>query len=371
MEKNNNLPLFADGIDEYLQDERATGIRFKGDNLTKYGISVYVMCGVILPPQTARGGLTTEYRVPEADLFHMLLGMADNSCADIAAEVDRTHDYRGGIAALLGVCPQLKDRNLVVDSDTAARYLFVQGRPFSDVVALHLQYPAADTMFMHSCLSSLTNTGSVQLDSLDMDAPLTEGQKELRLPSNVNFRFGAGKIYFYEKGVIGYAVVTPDRQITWHGAPLSDEAQLHVRRVAHTGNIINRGEHFFTDRCAGHNNLVGLDTDGKLRFLQHRVYESGMTAYLEDYRPLSAEDLQQIKDITGRITQIGIQHRDAGNYIRCRIDGRMQMYERIPDRDYALYSQGLLTDVQVAAKCFRSAVLELTDDRLQYKGVKL
>lgn len=361
-------PYFETSVAGYLQNGNAIGMKFRLPDTTASAVNMYIQSGVFSDIRIGGNGLHTECRIPEKELYNLLLAQVDNPCEYIDEAVQKDKDYKAGINALMREYPELKDAQLSLDTETLFNNLFIGGRPAHQAVTYMLHFPNWTTSMLGDMLAVDIRL-SDETWAQEMRPDMQKFQKELKLPPNMRCKFGAERFYFFEKGKTGFATVHPDRSVRWFGEKLSGLAQGIINRVATRDNIIYLDRQFFRNRALGRINMPMADTQtGKFRNIYIQSYDDGTDVFMEKAVPLKDGITSNLISMKGRFTQVQFTERSDGHYMRCRMDGEMQMYKQVRPDDYTAFQNGALNAELLAAKYFVSDFLSMQQERNQ--GIK-
>lgn len=360
-------PLFVATINDYLSEKMAKGISFPFEHTSASAIRMYIQSGVLCEIQPSKRALRTECLLPEEKIYQLLRRHIDNPLKEIDRAVNNNRDYRTGISFLMQTYPELKYAKLNVDSREIIDYLYIEGYSAHKAIACMLHNPKIDTPTLYEMLISEQKLGYMNMETLHPQ--VRELSKRMELPEGVFCNYGAACFYFYEQGKTGYATVHPDRSVKWYGEPLSQTARNQINHIATAGNYLYINKLFFQSQAIGRINMPMADIyTGQVRDIYLQKYTDNQKTWdvmMENGIPLKEGITSNLVEMKGRFSQIQCVQRNDGMYIRCRIDGEMQMYEKVKPEDYQRYKEGKWSGQDLAARYFVGQFLAMQQDRQQ------
>ena len=358
--------FFASSIEDYLDNSYAMGVKFKINNMSANSIRMFIQGGILLDDNMGRMALQAECRLPEKELYRLLHEQLGNPYKEIDDTVQKNRSYREAINVLMQDYPHLKDASLSMDSETIFNYLYLEGRPAHQAVAYLLNFSNISTPMLRDML---VNKIGLNKDSWDqpMNRDIERLKDLLQLMPDVNCKYGAERLYFFEKGKLGYATVHPDRSVKWFGEEPSSIARKHINKVASKANLLYLNNQFFKNTAVGRVNMLMADKDTeRFRDIYIQKYDDGQNVkdvLMEDGVALEKGIPENLISMKGRITQVQFTERADTILMRCRIDGKQQMYEPVKQTDYSRYQKGDWDEYQLAAKYFVGQFLSMQEEQ--------
>lgn len=373
---------FAASLDDYIKDKKWKGVKFSLGNITGEGLEYYLRCGVLDNKGTENilnkhRLMNLELCLPEEKVLQLVLNsIPEENRMDFQTGSHPEENCRDRLEQICNSYPQLLQKTVGIIIDDWSEFVRVEDRPMDEVVAWMLNIGTGferltAKYLLKECLHLQENEKQALLGEykhLDGDEGKKEWFMNLRLPSEAGARFGAGKMYVYEKGTMNYAVITDDRQVEYHGGPMSPSLRDWIDDTIQNRNVINDagwpmfrsaiGEevrHFVNKRSGAVEWMTTISGNDDKRWL---LDAEGRTI------PEGWEN--SLLDVTGRVTDVKIRN-TAKPTIVCRIDGVQQMGRPLTD-EHLHAAMDKSVDKQWVAEKYYTARLMESQERNQKLG---
>lgn len=311
-----NIPdMTADDIYSYVQFGH-----FRSEDFKFAGVGEFVPETEYLKTDVRLSNekLTTLH--PDMDAYY------DEDYQDLINDLDEADFYHAETSELMHNHPDLMGAKFSMYGNEPAKYMHIEGNPLSTSVAWILQKPTLTTQDLKDVLQVPAKAQAL-LDELKTTEPLDFDKNriaKMNLPKGLDMKYNINKMYFFERGILGYAEVDRMRGVTYTGETMSRESQDFINDFVSNKNLKTGNNTFFA--------LPGINSEKRayLDTMNHNLVKVniekdlyGKDLYLNGTIVLSEAAMQHYQDITGRITNANIFGVDKP-MIRCKIDGVQQ-----------------------------------------------
>lgn len=328
---------FPDGLTLQVPDMSATDL-FSFVQFGKFRDEDLTFAPVGQSPLLRPDGLQVEVRLP-VDKLHELVPAVDEyndeSYEDFIADLDGGESYDASTSELMHRHPDLRGAVFTTYNPRLTKHMFVEGQPFGRALAWILQDRNLDTDTLRTVL---TDPAAAKAELAVVTArPLSDYDRsrlqKMNMPDGLDMVQNDQYLYFFEKGVLGFAVVDRARGVVYSGDTLSRASQDFINDFVLNKNIESRKNTFFPIAGAECQKKAYLDTmkDKLVKVdVQQDIY--GRTLHTDGTKILSEGDMQHFQDITGRVTDARIHGIDRP-VVRCKIDGVQQSGRELTKSD--------------------------------------
>ena len=313
------------GVESFKTDDIFSYIQFgqfRDSSLELAGLGEEV-------PATA-DTLQAEVRVPKDEICRLSASQeyyCNESYEDFINELDDSEAYDASTTELMHCHPDLKGAKLVMYDALLPKKLYVEGHPVDECVAWMLQ----SSLFNEQELSRVLHEPEYAAATMDeiRKCEMSEYDRnriaKMNLPLGMDMVKNPERMYFFEKGVLGFAEVDRMRGVRYSGETMSREGQDFINDFVAKKNIEQRQHQtFFITPGVGSELKAYLDTmKNKLVKVDVQQDIYGRTMFTDGTKILSEGVMQHFQDITGRITEAVIVGIDKP-MVRCKIDGEQQ-----------------------------------------------
>lgn len=321
---------YPGGVSLPVEDLTATDI-FSYIQYGRFRDDGFSLAGLGEQPQR-EDCLQAELRIPSDQVFRLTASVThycDESYEDFISGLDNADVFDAPTTQLMHEHPDLQGAHLVMPEYSMPSFMHVEGSHLDKAVAWLLQNPQLDTAQLRTFLRDPVAAQQALDDA--RSAVLTDYDREriarMDLPEGMDMVRNSEKMYFFERGTLGYAVVDRMRGVTYSGDTLSRSAQDFVNDLALHKNlhVLPKDHTFFLTPGADAEQRAYLDTMKNTLVMvdiQQDLY--GRQLHTVHTRVLTEGDMQHFQDITGRITDARIVGIDKP-MVRCKVDGVQQM----------------------------------------------
>lgn len=382
--------MFSD-LEKALADRFPDGVALGIDDFTVTDLFSYIQYGSFRDVDLVLGGvgadipesdetLRTEARIPKDRMPGLGASQehyCDESYEDFINGLDNAEAFDASTTELMHTHPDLTGARLVMYDRRLPRYLYVEGRHIDTAVAWMLQDSRLDNAALKTLLRDpaaaerkLAAVKGAALSDYDADRIA-----RMNMPPGLDMVRNPERLYFFERGTLGFAAVDTMRGVTYSGETLSREAQDFINGFVLNGNVEARqGRMFFTSPGPDCPHRACLDTmKNTLVEVDEQRDIYGRTLHTCGDRILTEGDMQHFQDVTGRITDARIIGIDRP-MVRCRVDGVQQpgqpltKAERIRAGHFAADEPGFLHFAQSVAVSHFATMLYDTPAQRQGQG---
>lgn len=312
-----NIPdMTADDIFSYVQYGR-----FRSEDFAFAGVGEFVPESEYLKTDVRLSNEKLTLLHPDMDTYF------DEEYQDLINDLDEMDTYHAESSELMHRHPDLMGAKFSMYGNEPAKYMHVEGNPLSTSIAWVLQKPTMTTQELKDVLR-FPDKAQAMMDELKASEPLEFEKKriaKMNLPEGLDMKHHNFHMYFFERGVLGYAEVDRMRGVTYSGETMSRESQDFINDFVANRNLKNGNTTFFTMPGANSEQRAYLDTmKDKLVIVNIEKDLYGKDLYLDGNTVLTEGSMQHFQDITGRVTNPNIFGVDKPT-VRCQIDGVQQL----------------------------------------------
>lgn len=283
--------------------------------------------------------LKADCRIPVEDLHFLIPNeevYQNEEYQYLINDLDKQDIYHAASSELMERHPDLLGAEFSIYSSLLAKHLHIEGQPLDTAIAWVLQDPNMTDTEIKQVMNDpgKEKRKLEELKNTPMDRMEKVAGEKAGLPENMGMKRNMDRIYFYEKGVMGFAEVDRMRGVTFKGEPMSRENWSFINDFVLNKNLETRNHlAFFITAGVNAETKAYLDTERE-RLVTVDVQQdmNGRKLYTINNRILNEEGMRNLQDITGRITDARIYGID-NPVVRCRIDGVQQMGARLTKAD--------------------------------------
>ena len=337
-------------LDKALEQKFPDGLTLSIPNFTVTDIYSYIHYGKFRDEDFVFAGigeqlpdwdncLKAEVVLPNKNL-HQLAPAPDEysneSYEDFINDLDNAEAFDASTTELMHRHPDLNGAKFTLYDHSIPKFMHIEGHLLDEAIAWVLQKPDISEDTLRKVLNdkeeerNLLNTiAATEVNEYDRNRIAKAG-----MPEGLDMIQNNENLYFFEKGILGFALVDRMRGVVYKGETLSQAGQNYINDLVLNKNIERRGHHtFFLISNVDSESKAYLDTmNNKLVTvdIQQDIY--GKTLYTDGIKVLHEGDMQHFQDITGRIKDariIGINK----PMVRCKIDGVQQSARALTKAD--------------------------------------
>lgn len=329
---------FPDGLTLSIPDFTVTDI-YSYIHYGKFRDEDFVFAGIGEQLQDWDNCLKAEVVLPNKNLHQLVPApeeYSNESYEDFINDLDNAVAFDASTTELMHRHPDLDGAKFTLYDHSIPKFLHIEGHSLDEAIAWVLQKSDISEDTLRKVLNDkeaereLLNTiATTEMNDYDRNRIAKAG-----MPEGLDMIQNDENLYFFEKGIMGFALVDRMRGVVYKGETLSQAGQNYINDLVLNKNIERRGHHtFFMMSNVDSESKAYLDTmNNKLVRvgIQQDIY--GKTLYTDGIKVLHEGDMQHFQDITGRIKDariIGINK----PMVRCKIDGVQQSARALTKAD--------------------------------------
>lgn len=329
---------FPDGLTLSIPDLTVTDI-YSYIHYGKFRDEDFVFAGIGEQLQDWDNCLKAEVVLPNKNLHQLVPApeeYSNESYEDFINDLDNAEAFDASTTELMHRHPDLNGAKFTLYDHSIPKFMHIEGHLLDEAIAWVLQKPDISEDTLRKVLNdkeeerNLLNTiTATEINEYDRNRMAKAG-----MPEGLDMIQNNENLYFFEKGILGFALADRMRGVVYKGETLSQAGQNYINDLVLNKNIERRGHHtFFMMSNVDSESKAYLDTmNNKLVRvgIQQDIY--GKTLYTDGIKVLHEGDMQHFQDITGRIKDariIGINK----PMVRCKIDGVQQSARALTKAD--------------------------------------
>lgn len=402
IETKKNVPNYASNLEEYVNDKSKEGWRREAGVGTYMNLNTYMRNGYLKTTsysyskeelQSSRF-IQFEKILSEKQLFECCFScipedteqgrkLKESFIKEGAEKIKdlRIKDYRKAIEKICREIPNISinklDDKINELSDRYEEPVHLDGKPIKEAItwALMIKYSGLTVQhgdwMLKECLNSEKEERIKILERLKYASEKEtkpEWETKLNLPKGAGAMFGAGELYIFEKGVLGHAVISPDRKARFWGDSMNPKIIKWINDVMENHNIVNDAGFLLFDTPINEKEHRILDAQkGTVRTFCSIINTAGDKVLLDEEEREFHGSEDRFLDITGRITDIKLKEGEKPT-VRCKIDGIQQLARPVSEALFYNYKENRITGLELAEKCFAARLIEY--QQRQNQGIK-
>lgn len=329
---------FPDGLTLSIPDFTVTDL-FSYINYGKFRTEDFVFAGIGEQVPEWDNYLKAEITLPNKNLHQLVPApdeYSDESYEYFINDLDNAEAFDAATTELMHRHPDLNGAKFTLYDRYLLKFMHIEGHLLDEAIAWVLQKPDISEDVLRKVLNDkemereLLNTiVATEVNEYDRNRTAKAG-----MPEGLDMIQNDENLYFFEKGILGFALVDRMRGVVYKGETLSQAGQIYINDLVMNKNLERRGQHtFFMIPNIESESKAYLDTmKNKLVKVDVQKDIYGRTLYTDGIKVLNEGDMQHFQDITGRIKDariIGINK----PMVRCKIDGVQQSARELTKAD--------------------------------------
>ena len=333
-----DLRTFND-LEKALQQKFPHGLILNIPDLTVDDIHSYIQFGHFRSEDFKFAGVGE--LIPESEYLKTDVRLSNKELTKLHPDMDAYYDeeyqyfindldaadvYHAETSELMHNHPDLMGAKFSMYGNEPAKYMHIEGNPLSSSIAWVLQKPTITTQELKDVLRYPDRAQAI-LDELKSTEPLEYDKNriaKMNLPEGLDMKYNDNKMYFFQRGILGYAEVDRMRGVTYKDETMCREALDYINNFVSNNNLKVKNKTFFSTPGINSEKRAYLDTmkDKLVKIdIEKDIY--GRTLYTSGTAVMSEGDMLHLQDITGRVTNANIFGMDKP-MVRCKIDGEQQ-----------------------------------------------